>query len=162
MRYRSVILIVAFFTAILTSIGSKIARKHPRREDMHHPVRLLTTGIAAMGGGVSVAVYGILQQDYRMPLAFGALLMLFGLAALLCWKNQTIVMPDEEHFVYTTMFASKHEYRFADIAGITGDRDRTLLMKDGGKVFMEGSAEITSRLANAINAALQSTQAASL
>ena len=129
MRYRSVILIVAFFTAILTAIGSKIARKHPRREDMHHPVRLL---------------------------------MLFGLAALLCWKNQTIVMPDEEHFVYTTMFASKPEYRFADIAGITGDRDRTLLMKDGGKVFMEGSAEITSRLANAINAALQSTQAASL
>ncbi len=151
MKYRTVIALVAAFAAVFGYVGNKIARKHPRQEDMHLPERQLGLGIGAIGGGLAPIVYGVIQQDYVLPMIFGAVLIVFGIAALLCWKNQTIVMLDEERFVYSTMFGNKREYRFADIADMTGSKDRNLVMKDGSKVFIESSTEMSERLAAAIS-----------
>ncbi len=151
MRYRTVIAVVAAFAAVFGYVGNKVAQKHPRQEDMHLPARQLGLGIGAIGGGIALIGYGVIRQDHVLPMLFGAALLIFGVAAVLCWKNQTITMLDEERFVYRTMFGNEREYRFDDIADMTGNRDRTLVMQDGGKVFLESSAEMSEALMAAIS-----------
>ncbi len=156
MSYRMVIALVAAFAAIFGYVGNKVAEKHPRKEDMHLPARQLGQGIGATGGGIALAVYGVVTQDFVLPMIFGAVLLVFGIAAVLCWKNQTITMLDDERFVYRTMFGNEHEHRFSDIVNITRRKnDRTLIMRDGSKVFLESSAEMSDRLRNAIAGAFK-------
>lgn len=74
-----------------------------------------------------------------------------GIAALLCWKNQWIVMLSDEEFLYSTMFGRKKKYRFSEIEDLKIHNDSKTLVLKNGKVHIENSAMVSGRFANAIN-----------
>ena len=88
-------------------------------------------------------------------IAVSAACILLGIGALMCWKNQTIRIIDEEKFEYTTFLGNKKVYAFSDIKGLIRNSDSlTLLVKDK-KVHIESMAILSERLIEKINEALK-------
>ena len=77
-----------------------------------------------------------------------------GLAAWLCWKNQTIRIIDDDTFEYTTFLGKKTVYRFSDIKELRTNPDSLTLILTNGKVHIESMAHMSETLYNKINAAL--------
>lgn len=71
--------------------------------------------------------------------------LLVGLAAFLSWKNQWIVIENEDEFTYSTMFGRKHRYRFSDIQEIKQNADSKTLILENGKVHIEAMAIVSDQ-----------------
>jgi hypothetical protein len=73
-----------------------------------------------------------------------ALLAPLGIAAFLCWKNQTVKIIDSNHFEYTTFLGKKTLYRFSDIKQLRLNSDSMTLFVGDGKVHIEFIAFISN------------------
>ena len=123
------------------------------RADMYLPDRLLAMALVFLGGGTACGIYAIIQFTL-WAVVCAAVGIVFGVLALLCWKNQTIHMLSNAQFAYTTMFGNTYTYAFSDIQGLRKNQDSTTLLVAGKKVHIESMAVMSERLANRINQAL--------
>ena len=88
-------------------------------------------------------------------LIIGALLCSgLGIAAWLCWKNQTIRIIGEDQFEYTTFLGKTTTYRFSDIKELRVKSDSMTLILTNGKVHIESMVCMSETLANKIDRAL--------
>ena len=76
-----------------------------------------------------------------------------GLAAWLCWKNQTIRIVGEDSFEYTTFLGKTTVYRFSDIKELRENADSWTLVLSNGKVHIEAMVCMSETLYNKIVAA---------
>ena len=128
------------------------------RADMFLPAWILALGIVCIAGAVGFAVAAIIAISVPFAVIAGVWLIL-GIAAVLCWRNQTIVMLNENAFEYSTMFGKKKVYYFSEIKGMRRNSDSTTLFVGEGKVHIESCAIFTERLINRINASLDAAYA---
>ncbi len=124
------------------------------RADMYLPERLLAMGLVFLAIGIACGIY------FVFALAIWAVVVAilgigFGVAALLCWRNQAIHVISDSEFTYTTMFGNTKTYNFAEIEGLRQNQDSLTLFVAGEKVHMESMAIISERLADKINKALE-------
>ena len=126
------------------------------RADMYLPERLLAMALIFFGAGIGCIVFAFLKTAVW---AVGAVLCLCaGVAALLCWKNQSIHILSDEQFTYTTMFGNTYTYSFSDIQGLRKNQDSMTLFVANKKVHIESMAILSEALVTRINEALQKLQ----
>lgn len=77
-----------------------------------------------------------------------------GIAAWLCWKNQTIKIVGENQFEYTTFLGKTTVYRFSDIKELRVNQDSLTLILTKGKVHIESMVCMSETLYNKIEAAV--------
>ena len=128
------------------------------RADMYLPERLLAMALILLAGGTACAVFAAISHAV-WAIVCAVLGLVFGLAAVLCWKNQAIHVISEEQFTYTTMFGNTHTYSFSDIQGLRKNQDSMTLLVAGKKVHIESMAVLSDRLVNSINRELQKENA---
>lgn len=80
-----------------------------------------------------------------------------GVAAWLCWKNQTIKIISDEQFEYTTFLGKTTLYRFSDIKEVRINQDSWTLILTNGKVHIESMVCMSETLYNKIEAAINKT-----
>lgn len=114
--------------------------------DMHLPLWLFVFGITLIALSAATIVLYIICYQWAFIIA-AVLLLVLGFAAILCWRNQRIVIIDDQVFEYTTMLGNKYRYRFEDIRYIRQNADSLTLFVGNGKVHIEFCAVITRRLA---------------
>lgn len=123
------------------------------RADMFLPDRLLAMSIVFLAGGVVSIVLAITNS---ITWVLGIIICFaFGIAALLCWKNQSIHIISNEQFTYTTMFGKTRTYSFSDIQGLRRNQDSLTLFVAGEKVHIESMAVLSERLVERIDNALE-------
>ena len=142
---------------ILVKIVEKLLgmadRGEEPRADMFLPDRLLAMSIVFLAGGiVSIALAIINSVTWVVGVV---ICFVFSIAALLCWKNQSIRIISDEQFTYTTMFGKTRTYSFSDIRGLHQNQDSLTLFVAGEKVHIESMAILSERLVERINNALE-------
>ena len=110
---------------------------------------MVALAAAAVGLGVAFAV--TLNLTF---VAFAVVSAVLSAAAVLCWKNQTIVILDGDTFEYTTFLGKKIVYRFSEIESLRRNSDSFTLYVGGGKVHIESMAIMSDRLTDKINEAI--------
>lgn len=137
-------------------LGEAYSEDEPRA-DMFLPLWLLAFAIVMLVAGVAVGVYAAVELS--VGAVVGAVVCLgLGIMALLCWKNQSIVVLSDESFEYSTFLGNKKEYRFQDITGLKQNNDSMTLFVGDEKVHIESCALLTDRLIELINAQLEKLQ----
>ncbi len=124
------------------------------RADMYLPDKLLAMALVMLAGGIACGVYCIVRFALWAVVCAVALLAL-GVAAVMCWKNQTIRMISSSQFVYTTFLGNSYTLAFANITQLRQNSDSMTLYVGDKKVHIESMAIISPRLANAINSRLK-------
>lgn len=123
------------------------------RADMFLPDRLLAMSVIFVVGGLVSLILAITSS---LTWLIGVIICFaFGIAALLCWKNQSIHIISDEQFTYTTMFGKVRTYSFSDIQGLRRNQDSLTLFVANEKVHIESMAIISERLVERINNALE-------
>ncbi len=146
---------------LLTALGSWIlgkgfSKKEPRA-DMYLPLWLLAFAIILLIAALAGVVYAIVATSLlAIILAIGALGV--GVAALLCWKNQTIHMVSNDTFVYTTFLGHRRKYAFSEITGIVRHTDSLSIIARNEKIHVESCAIMTERLATRLDEVLTDSQ----
>ncbi len=134
-------------------LGQGMSEEEPRA-DMYLPIWLLAFGMALVIGGIAFGIYAAVALQLAVGLvALGAAAL--GTAAILCWKNQTIVMLPNDSFEYTTFLGNRKTYRFRDIRGLKAGSDSLTLLVGQGKVHIESIAILSPRLRERIGRALE-------
>ena len=123
------------------------------RADMYLPERLFAMSLIFMCGGLACGVYTFFKFEV-WAVVIAILGILLGVAALLCWRNQTIHIISDEQFTYTTMFGNSYTYNFSDIEGLLQNKDSMTLLVAGKRVHIESMAVLSNRLTKLINKAL--------
>ena len=137
-------------------LGEAYSEDEPRA-DMFLPLWLLAFAIIMLVAGVAVGIYAAVELS--VGAVVGAVVCLgLGIMALLCWKNQSIVVLSDESFEYSTFLGNKKEYRFQDITGLKQNNDSMTLFVGDEKVHIESCALLTDRLIELINAQLEKLQ----
>lgn len=156
MKFIYVILlaIVSAASALVTFLTGKKGRE----ADMYLPSHLIAMGMAMMLTGVGMAVGASvrLADRYTLLLYIGsAALVLVGIAALMCWKNQKVYVISDEEFTYTTFLGRTYTYRFDEIVALRRNRDSMTLVLQYGKVHIESMAVLSDRFKEKIISRLQ-------
>lgn len=137
-------------------LGTAYSEDEPRA-DMYLPERLLAMALVFLAGGTACGIYGVISAAV-WGFVCAVVGLAFGIAALLCWKNQCIHVISDEQFTYTTMFGKTTTYSFSDIQGLRKNQDSMTLFVAGQKVHIESMAIISQRLADGINKVLNKLQ----
>ena len=136
------------------SFGTTLVDDEPRA-DMFLPAWLFVMGLLlSMFGAIVGIVFAVLQIS-TLIIVLAAGMSLLGVAAILCWKNQTIRMLPNDTFEYSTFWGNKIIYRFSDIKGLKKNTDSMTLFVAEGKVHIESIAILTDRLSDPINKQLE-------
>ena len=122
--------------------------------DMYLPNRLLALALVFTGLGIVLAAAAAITANMMLLIGAGIGIPL-GIAAFLCWKNQSIRMITSSKFEYTTMFGNTQVYNFSDITGLKKNQDSYTLLVAGKQLHIEAMAILSPRLVNAINQALE-------
>ena len=136
------------------SFGTTLVDDEPRA-DMFLPAWMFTMGLLFVIFGVILGTVLIVLQISIILVILAAILVLFGVAALMCWKNQTIRMLPNDTFEYSTFLGNKIIYRFSDIKGLKKNTDSMTLLVADGKIHIESIAIVTDRLSDRINKQLE-------
>ena len=120
------------------------------RADMYLPERALAMCIVYLAIGTACGIWAVISSAI-WAIIVAVLFLGLGIALILCWKNQTIRVLNDEEFIYTTMFGKSHTYRFADIQGLRRNKDSMTMFVAGEKVHMESMAVLSDRLVDLIN-----------
>ena len=123
------------------------------RADMYLPERLLAMGLVFLAIGIVLGV-SLLWTVVWWKVVAAAVCVGMGVMALMCWRNQKIVVISSSQFEYTTMFGQTRTYRFSDITGLRRNQDSMTLFVGNEKVHIESMAVLSERLVNGINEAL--------
>ena len=124
------------------------------RADMYLPAWMFVLGaFFVMFGVILGTVLSILQISVLL-VVLAILVVVWGMAMLMWWKNQTIRILSEETFEYCTFLGKKTLYRFDAIRGIKKGSDSTTVFVGEGKVHIESVAIVSECLAERINAQL--------
>ncbi len=142
------------FTKIGEILLGRVISDDEPRADMYLPVWILSMGIMLSVAGITIGVIAFVLSSVKAA-AVGVVLLIIGIVALLCWKNQSIVMLDDDSFEYRTMFGRKKVYNFSDLERIRKNNDSMTMFIGGGKVHIESSAILTKRLIDRINRQLE-------
>lgn len=130
-------------------LGKELSEEKDRA-DLYLPLWMLGFGIGLILGGIFIGVLTV-----RAFTPSGVLLCVtftfIGIAAIVCWRNQTVEILSPDTFRYTNPLGRQKVYRFADIRGIKRNKDSMTLLLTNGKVPIEFIAVITLRLAERIN-----------
>ena len=94
-----------------------------------------------------------ITQTWALAIGF-VIAGLLGVAATLCWKNQTIRIIDEDTFEYSTFLGKKIRYRFSEIKKLRVNQDSMTLFVGNGKVHIEAMVVISQELMDKIDTAL--------
>ena len=129
--------------------------KTPPRADMYLPIFLLVFSFVLYALAVACVVISLLFPPLSMLWIGTPICAVLGVAAYLCWKNQTVKIIDDERFAYTTMLGKTVEYRFADIVELRNNADSMTLILTDGKVHIESMARISFPLRQKIEEALE-------
>ena len=122
---------------------------------MFLPAWLLVMGLLLCMFGTIVGIVFAVLQISTLMIALAAVMVLLGVAAILCWKNQTIRMLPNDTFEYSTFLGKKTIYRFGDIKGLKKNTDSMTLFVAEGKVHIESIAILTDQLSDRINKQLE-------
>ena len=123
------------------------------RADMFMAPRLLALAMVLGVGGIGCGVMCFVK--FHIGFAIGCPVALaIAIGALLCWRNQTIHIVDEETFVYTTFLGNSKVYKFADITKLVRNKDSYTLYVGNEKVHIDGMAILSKRLVEKINEVL--------
>lgn len=142
---------------IKVTAGMTLVDEEPRA-DMFLPAWLFGMSLLLLAfGGILMAVFIATQPSVFLFIAAAALLLL-GVAAMMCWKNQTIRMLDDDRFEYSTFLGKKIIYRYSDIKELKKNTDSMTLLVADGTVHIESVAVITDRLAKRVNQELTDSQ----
>ena len=129
--------------------------KAPPRADMYLPLFLFVFSFVLYALAVACVVISLFVPPLSMLWIGAPICAVLGVAAYLCWKNQTVKIIDDERFAYTTMLGKTVEYRFADIVGLRNNADSMTLILTDGKVHIESMARISFPLRQKIEEALE-------
>lgn len=125
----------------------------PPRADMFLPDFLKYFGFFLDAAAVAFLAAAVITQ--RWGLLIGTVVTgVTGIAAWLCWKNQTIRIIDSGHFAYTTFLGKTTVYRFAEIEDVKVNPDSMTLILTNGKVHIESMVCMSQALYDKIEAAL--------
>ena len=120
------------------------------RADMYLPDFLKYFGFFLDAISLAFLIGAVITQAWG--LIIGALICSgLGIAAWLCWKNQTIRMISEDQFEYTTFLGKTTVYRFSDIKELRVNQDSMTLILNNGKVHIESMVYISETLVNKID-----------
>ena len=135
--------------AALAEIGAKFGAlfKGNEEADMHLPEWILGFGLVLI---VGAAVIVILSAAALKALLIGVVMLIGGVLAILCFRNQKIFITSEETFVYRTFLGNCRTYRFDEIEKLVQNRDSLTLFVRGEKVHIESSAVLRERLVKLI------------
>ena len=136
------------------SFGTTLVDDEPRA-DMFLPAWLFVMGLLLCIFGTIVGIVFAVLQISTLMIALAVVMVLLGVAAFLCWKNQTIRMLPNDTFEYSTFLGNKIIYRFSDIKGLKKNTDSMTLFVAEGKVHIESIAIVTDRLSDRINKQLE-------
>lgn len=123
------------------------------RADMFLPGWLNGFGIFLDIVAVALLVAMFITQTWALAIGF-VIAGLLGVAATLCWKNQTIRIIDEDTFEYSTFLGKKIRYRFSEIKELRVNQDSMTLFVGNGKVHIEAMVVISQELMDKIDTAL--------
>ena len=127
--------------------------KKPPRADMFLPDFLKYFGFFLDAVAIVFLVATFITQIWG--LIIGALICGgLGVAAWLCWKNQTVRIIDEDRFEYTTFLGKTTVYNFSDIKALRVNQDSMTLILTNGKVHIESMVHISETLVNKIDEAI--------
>ncbi len=124
------------------------------RADMYLPEFVMAFGLVLLAAALVMICFVIASFHFAL-LAAALAAALLGAAALLCWRNQTIRIVDDDEFIYTTFLGNSHSYRFSQITGIKRSSDSCSLMVGSEKVHIESCAVLSQVLIDRINQALE-------
>lgn len=124
-----------------------------REKDMYLPKWICLLGVFFLAAAAGCLMYGLLRGMTVLLVAGAVLCAGLGIAAVLCWRNQWVMMIDDHTFVYSTMFGRKTEFRFSDIQRLRQNSDSFTLFLRDGKVHIESCAVISDRFVEAVNRA---------
>ncbi len=123
------------------------------RADMFLPNWVRFLGLLLEAGAVAFAVAAFVTQTWTLLIGF-LLLGVLGIAAHLCWKNQTIQILDQSSFEYSTFLGKKTRYYFSDVKKLRQNPDSWTLFVGDGKIHIESLAYISKDLLDKLNVAL--------
>lgn len=121
--------------------------------DMYLPLWLFAFSIAL----AAITVIGAIVFAFTYNIVWiviAVISLLFSVGAALCWRNQSIVIIDDDTFCYTTFLGNKKTYKFKDIRALRTNRDSLTLFVGDGKVHIESTAILSERLMDKVNSVL--------
>ena len=141
-------------TKIVELILNKTDPNDEPRADMYLPNFLLAFGtiLCAIGAGI-IIVFSLIFNVKLLIVGVGILLL--GIAAIMCWKNQTIHILDENTFKYTTFLGNSYTYAFSDITAARRNNDSLTVFVGNKKVHIESMAVLSDELVEKINKSLR-------
>ncbi|MBR2020203.1 MAG: hypothetical protein IKA05_07370 [Clostridia bacterium] len=134
-------------------LGVSVTGDEPRA-DMYLPNKVLALGLMLGIAAIALAV-AFLVTVSAVWIVLAALCAVLAVAAVLCWRNQTIQILDEETFEYTTFLGNKKVYSFSEIRSVCKNSDSATLFVGDGKVHIEAMAIMSDRLAEKLDNALK-------
>lgn len=137
--------------------GTTLVDDQPRA-DMFLPAWMFSMGLLFTMFGVIAGTVLVLLPIPSGCIVFAVVLLLAGIAELLCWKNQTIHMLTDDSFEYSTFLGKKTVCRFDEITGMKKSFDSATLFVGEGKVYIDSSAIVSQRLTGRINKQLEKLQ----
>lgn len=124
-----------------------------KEKDVYLPVWVCWLGIAFLAAAlVCFALAFAISVNWLLGFAF---CLGLGIAAILCWKNQWVVMTDDHTFIYSTMFGRKTQHHMLELREYKQNSDSLTLILENGKVHIESCAIVSERFANAVDAVLE-------
>ena len=134
-------------------LGEAFSEKE-HRADMYLPMQLFAMSIVLLIVAVAAMIFAAVKSSVVL-VVISVICWIIAFLALLCWRNQKIVVLSEEEFEYTTFLGNKKVYRFSDIKALRKNNDSLTLFVANDKVHMEAMAVISERLASLIDAQLK-------
>lgn len=135
--------------AAVSEIGGRFSGlfKGTEESDMHLPDWILGFGLVLIVAAVVIVILGAAAVK---ALLIGAALLIGGVLAVLCYRNQKIFVTSDETFEYRTFMGNVRSYRFDEIEKLMRNKDSMTLFVRGEKVHIESSAVLSDRLVKLI------------
>lgn len=129
--------------------------KKTPRADMFLPDFLKYLGFVLDGASVVLLVGAFVSEALSLGFILGVVICGgLGIAAGLCWKNQTIRIIDDQSFEYTTFLGRTTVHNFSDITALVQNKDSFTLVLTSGKIHIESMVYMSEKLFYKINSAI--------
>ena len=138
---------------LATMLLGTVYKEDEPRADMYLPLKLLAMGFVMILGAIALGTAFFFTMNIVL-IVLAVVILLIGILAVICWKNQSIKIVSNEKFEYTTFLGNKHTYYFRDITDLRQNQDSITMFMGDKKVHIEGMAIMSDRLVDLINSAL--------